>query len=146
MAGVPAAVAVVDTGFQFPRDGNEFTREFQGLNPAAPGSAFADRGGGALLAANSQGALALGAKGMRELPRGLTFNAEVRYQLGEEIFLSRFIDRPAQDMIIAVSFIANHDELEMRERNMADMWLTTWDDCSRDFRMWKRKGMNMAAQ
>ena len=48
-------------------------------------------------------------------------------------------------MIICCSFIANHDELDTREREMANMWLNAWDNCSREFKMQKLKGFNMAA-
>ena len=148
-------------GFEFPNEQNEFTKDFP--DPTVIPEAVNARG-----EIEKEVPTVLGvvieikqdkdSKGLTELKkkkesdkkdknekRGLKFNDKVKYALGEELFKCRFEDRPSQDVVICCSFIAHHDELDARERDMAFLWLHTWDDCSRDFKMWVRKGLNMAS-
>ena len=155
------AVSKKAVGFEFPNEQNEFTKDFP--DPTVIPEAVNARG-----EIEKEVPTVLGvvieikqdkdSKGLTELKkkkesdkkdknekRGLKFNDKVKYALGEELFKCRFEDRPSQDVVICCSFIAHHDELDARERDMAFLWLHTWDDCSRDFKMWVRKGLNMAS-
>lgn len=118
--------------FVFPSECNEYTEGFQ--NPEL------DMNGESV--APSVMAIAPSGKPLGSL--GLKVNTEVKYHLGEEIFKSRFATLPCDDIIVAWAFIANHDELQARERDMALMWLNVWDDNSRHYKMLKKKGFNMA--
>lgn len=77
--------------------------------------------------------------------KGLKFNDQIKYEIGEELFRQRYASIPHGDVIICCSFIANHQDISERERNMAKMWLCAWDDGSRDVRLLRRKGINMAS-
>lgn len=129
--------------FQFPKLQNEYTKLF--IDPLTKSTQFIITPEGPVQYISSELAIIPPPAVLKNIPKGYKFKNEIKYALGEELFKARFEDRPPQDVIIAVSFIAHHDELELRERNMAIMWLNTWDDCTRDFKMWKRKGMNMAS-
>lgn len=64
--------------------------------------------------------------------------------LGLFEFEARYVQRPADDIVIAVAMVAAHIELESRERAMAQRWLDTWDDNSREFKALRRKGVDLA--
>lgn len=64
--------------------------------------------------------------------------------LGMFEFEQRYVQRPADDVVMAVAMVSAHTELESRERAMAQRWLDTWDDNSRDYKTLKRKGTDLA--
>ena len=115
--------------FAFPQEGNEYTKEFIVPEPEET-----------LIA--SEMAIAPSGKSLGSM--GLMVNTEIKYHLGEELFKSRFASLPCDDIIIAWSFIANHDELQVRERDMAQLWLNVWDNNTRQYKMLKKKGFNMS--
>jgi hypothetical protein len=64
--------------------------------------------------------------------------------LGLFEFEARYVQRPTDDIVIAVAMISMHTELDSRERSMAQRWLDTWDDNSREYKTLRRKGMDLA--
>lgn len=64
-------------------------------------------------------------------------------EIGIVLFETRYMIRPSDIVVIAVSMIHNHHELYERERQMASRWLSVWDDCTRDYSMLVKKGKNI---
>ena len=64
--------------------------------------------------------------------------------LGLFEFEARYVTRPVENIILAVAMISSHHELESREKQMAHRWLDTWDDGSRNYKLLKKKGMDLA--
>ena len=64
--------------------------------------------------------------------------------LGMFDFEERYVKRPHDNVILAVAMISAHHELNQKEKEIATIWLETWDDCSRDFKFLKKKGCGLA--
>lgn len=64
--------------------------------------------------------------------------------LGLFDFEERYVKRPHDNVILAVAMISAHHELDQKEKEIAAIWLDTWDDCSRDFKLLRKKGCGLA--
>lgn len=64
--------------------------------------------------------------------------------LGLFDFEERYVKRPHDNVVLAVAMISAHHELDQKEKEMATIWLDTWDDCSRDFKFLRKKGYGLA--
>lgn len=64
--------------------------------------------------------------------------------LGLFEFEARYVQRPADDIVMGAAMISMHTELDNRERAMAQRWLDTWDDNSRGYKTLRKKGMDLA--
>jgi hypothetical protein len=76
--------------------------------------------------------------GTRRVP-----NKDVVKVIGQATYEARYVNRPSDIVVLAMALIESHHEISLRERQMATRWLDTWDDNSRDFKLLKRKGMDM---
>ena len=72
-------------------------------------------------------------------------NGQVVKQIGQAEYEARYVQRPKDAVILACALIANHNELNLREKQMATRWLDTWDDCSRDYKLLKKKGADLSS-
>lgn len=71
-------------------------------------------------------------------------NVELRDEIGLFEFEARYVRRPDDDIVIAVAMISSHCDLEARELQMALAWLDIWDDGSFEFKMLKKKGLDLS--
>jgi hypothetical protein len=76
--------------------------------------------------------------GTRRVP-----NKDVVKVVGQATYEARYVNRPSDIVVLAMALIESHHEISLRERQMATRWLDTWDDNSRDFKLLKKKGMDM---
>lgn len=52
--------------------------------------------------------------------------------------------RPADDIVIAVAMVSSHSDLDGREQQVATAWLDIWDDATFEFKMLKKKGLDLS--
>ena len=58
-------------------------------------------------------------------------------------FEARYVRRPDDDVVIAVAIISSHIDLDKREQQVANSWLDIWDDGSFEYKMLKKKGLDL---
>jgi hypothetical protein len=65
-------------------------------------------------------------------------------ELGLFEFEARYVNRPHDDIVVAVAMVSSHCELEKREQQVAISWLDIWDDGSFEYKMLKKKGLDLS--
>ncbi len=55
----------------------------------------------------------------------------------------KYFSRPNDSVTLAMAMVAEHSDLQLRERTIAARWVETWDDCSLDFRYLKIKARSL---
>lgn len=71
-------------------------------------------------------------------------NKDLIDDIGIHAFESRYLVKPPDAVIIALAMMSSHIELSSREIEMAKRWLGLWDDNSLEFRLLKKKGIEMS--
>ena len=71
-------------------------------------------------------------------------NQEVMNELGLFEFEARYVSRPHDDIVVAVAIVSSHSELEKREQQVALSWLDIWDDGTFEYKMLKKKGLDLS--
>lgn len=71
-------------------------------------------------------------------------NKALQSSLGVYGFAQRYHTRPADNIVLAVAMVSAHHDMDAREQTMASFWLETWDDCSRDYKLLRRRGGDLA--
>lgn len=64
-------------------------------------------------------------------------------QIGLFEFDQRYVQAPADIIVIAVAMVFAHHEIEVREKQMASRWLEMWDDTSRRYKLLVKKGKDI---
>jgi hypothetical protein len=72
-------------------------------------------------------------------------NDEIVKQIGLFEFEARYIRRPKDDVIIAVALVSSHTEIELREKQIAASWLDIWEDFSFEYKLLRKKGMDLSS-
>lgn len=71
-------------------------------------------------------------------------NKALQSNLGMYGFAQRYQTRPDDNIVLAVAMVSAHHDMDAREQAMASFWLETWDDCSRDYKLLRRRGGDLA--
>ena len=71
--------------------------------------------------------------------------AEIRNSVGNFTFEQRYSKRAPDSVIMGVSMVDTHYEIEMPERTMAKRWLTYWNDASPEFKTLLLKGRELGS-
>jgi len=71
-------------------------------------------------------------------------NKALQNNLGVYGFAQRYQKRPDDSIVLAVAMVSAHHDMDAREQAMASLWLETWDDCSRDYKLLRRRGRDLA--
>lgn len=61
----------------------------------------------------------------------------------QDMLEQRYLRRPSDLVVIAMSLISHHDEVRRTEVAIASLWLEIWNDCSDSYRLLRIKGRNM---
>ena len=69
---------------------------------------------------------------------------QIQDEIGLFEFERRYTARPDDVVVIAVAMVSSHNEIETREKEMANRWLDVWDDGTLDYKIVKKKGKDIA--
>lgn len=70
-------------------------------------------------------------------------NQEILNQIGQVAFDARYVNTPADSIIMAIAMCTYHVEVNERERDLGKYWLEVWNDNSFEYKALIRKGKNL---